>query len=156
MTHDVTGGSINIIGDLRASGQITVGGAVRDSNVTVGGTVTVGGKLAAGFAGAGRILVTGLCSGAISIGQETATATLIHLLEGLDLGASLVINADEGNFNANGDIHVGLISCSATPPEVTYDGCIRIYKDSMSAHGGTLNGDLAICDCHATYTDLQI
>ncbi len=73
------GGNLSISGDI--GGDVSLSG-----DVTSDGSVTVGGKLSADFTGTGRILVTGLCSGDISIGQETATATLIHLLEGLDLG----------------------------------------------------------------------
>ena len=135
-------GSVTVAGD--ASGDINISG-----DLTSLGSVTVGGALANGAVGGGRILVFGETSGAIKVGKNTGTLTLIHAAGGLATGATIEINTTEGNFNAEGAIYVGAgAACFLNPPDVTFDGCIRIYNDSASGHYGNLEGAIGISGCH--------
>ena len=127
--------ALDIDGDLK--GDVEIEGLLT-------GSITVGGSLN----GSGAILVTELTTGEISIGKETTSLTEIHLLGGLGSGGTVEINSSEGAFDAVGDITVGLATCSATPPDVTFDGCIGIRGD--------LDGAISVCGCHATAADLDI
>ncbi|MCH8879295.1 MAG: hypothetical protein IID34_05365 [Planctomycetes bacterium] len=131
--EDDVAGDINLNGDLTSLGSVTVGGALAN----------------APHAGGGRILVTGESTGAIKVGKKTGSLTLIHLAGGLATGATIEINTTEGNFNAEGAIYVGAgAACFLNPPDVTFDGCIRIYNDSASGHYGNLEGAIGISGCH--------
>ena len=64
---------------------------------------------------------------------------------GLGEGGTIEINTSEGEFNAEGDIVIGSAVCSQSPPNITFDGCIRIYDDSVSADYGAVNGVIMVC-----------
>lgn len=164
------GGTILVVGDVSSGGKIWVvgdcSGLVRvvhdligdvqiDSDLTSSGKVTVDEALAApALAGAGRILVSGICDGDIDIGEQTDDLTLIHLLGGLGSGGSLEINASEGNFDANGNIHVG--PTGFVIPDITFDGCIHIYDELGTGDGGNLIGTLTVQGCHDDDLDICI
>ncbi len=97
--------------------------------------------------GVGRILVDGLMDGAIRIGKKTTSLTLIHLSGGLGEFGTVELNTSEGAFNAEGVITVGSGPCGLSMPDVTFDGCIRIYKDSVSGHYGDLDGAISVRGC---------
>lgn len=141
-------GDILILGDM--SGDVTItndqsGYLKIDEDLS--GTVTMGGALANGlFVGGGRIMVGGESSGPIKVGKKTGSLTLIHLAGGLGLGGTIEINTTRGNFNAEGDIHIGP---KHTPVALPFDGCIRIYDFiGLPAGGGALDGDITVVGCH--------
>lgn len=137
------------------TGDLSVGGVLK-SDVHVEGDVTSSGSIAVtgALGGRARILIDGQCDGSISIGTKTDSLTLIHLLDGLGSGGSIEINASEGNFDADGDIHVGPSGLSI--PDITFDGCIHIYDKLGSGDGGDLNGALTIQGCHDDDLDICI
>ena len=171
VTNDVAG-TIHIIGSLIGgeinSGEINIGGSV-SGNIelydTAGvvsitgnlsgdveiegdltGSVIVGGSLAnSGYAGGARILVTGESSGAIKVGEESGSLTLIHVVNGLATGATIEINTTEGAFDAEGDI---LIGPATEITAISFDGCIRIHDQLISGNNGDLIGSLDVNGCH--------
>ena len=102
----------------------------------------------------------GLCVGSSTIGEETGARTLIHCEGGLSMSGDVQINTTEGDFDADGDIHVGPITFitpppPALPPAITFDGCIRIFKQA-GGNGGDLTGKITVGGCHADDIDLNI
>ncbi len=113
------------------------------------GTVNVQGSLMS----RGRILVDGLCDGAITIGEETSKLSLIHITGGLGEAGSVTVNNTPGNnFNANGDIYVGPTKWTQMP-DVTFDGNIQINK---GAGNGDLNGNITVVGCHDDDLDICV
>lgn len=135
------GGSLNgtITLDSGAAGDIQIAGDMLNS-------VSIDGALE----GTGMILVDGLCDGEISIGESTSSLSQI-VLGGLGSNGSIVINADEDDHNAEGDITVG----DGANIVVAFDGCISIL-DNGSGSYGDLDGDITVYGCHATDDDLNI
>jgi hypothetical protein len=174
----LSGGLIAVGGDVTADGVISIGddclgdvtiidellGRVNISNdlsgdVYIKGDVTkhatydnvdIGGELKS----TGRVLVSGLCDGTITVGQETEALSLIHLLEGIDDDGSIIINDDKGSYSAHGTIHVGPTSWT-TLPDITFDGSIWV-KDAAGGGEGDLKGAINVVGCHATADDLDI
>jgi hypothetical protein len=150
------GGSVKVSGNVLPSTpnvEITIGGDVAgdiDIKGDVNGEVGVGGELKS----TGRILVDGLCDGSITIAEETESLSLIHLLEGLDDNGEIIINQDEGAYDANGTIQVGPTSW-ATLPDIIFDGSILVNDNSLG-QGGDLNGAINVVGCHASETYLDI
>ncbi len=141
-------GGIHIDGDC--SGALSVGGTFKADvhivgELTATGSLEITGKLG----GSGRIQVDGQCKGRIKVGERTDPLTLIDLSGGLYVGGKVEINTSEGTYNAEGNINVGpAAACSLSPPDVTFDGCIRIYNDSASGNYGNLEGAISISGCH--------
>lgn len=146
----IMAGTVTVAED--ASGDIHL-----DSHLSsFASSISVGGSLS----GRGRILVDGLCDGSIAIGKNTGSLTLIHCEGGLTGTGKVKINTALGDFNAEGDIHVGPITFvspppPAQPPAITFDGCIRIFKQAGGS-GGDLIGKLKVVGCHEDDTDLNI
>lgn len=142
-------GSIYISADL--TGDLEIGG-----DLTSSGTVTVSGALAS----LGRIFTStlgeGECAGAIRVGKQTGDLTLIHCNDGLTSTGTIEINTSRGNFNAGGTIRVGLEFVPFPLPDITYDGCIRIYDKDPGNGGGALNGTISVVGCHATADALSM
>ncbi len=128
------------------TGDLSIGADCK-SDVHVEGDVTSDASIVitGGLIGRARILVDGQQDGAISIGEKTESLTLIHLLGGMGPGATLEINATEGLFDADGDIHIGP---AIVPAPLPVDGCIRVYDKGAGQGGGVLNGDLDVVACH--------
>ena len=137
VVNGVCEGAIEIGGDL--TGTVDINGALTST-----GSITVDATLGEG----GLIVVGGLTEGAIRIGEKTADLSSIHLSGGLDLGGTVEINTSKSAFNAEGVINVGSAGCFLNPPDVTFDGCIRIYKDWASGHYGDLDGAIVVSGCH--------
>lgn len=147
-------GNIDVGSDL--SGAITLGGDVKGDVHVGGGLTSLGSVSVAGqLGGRGRIMVDGSCDGAIGIGEETDSLSLIHCLGGLGLGGTIEVNTIAGVFDAYGVIHVGLGTIPDPPNDITFDGSIQIHDDGAGG-GGDLLGAIAIVGCHATVDDLQI
>ncbi len=162
------GGRLRVTGDLQAGADIKVTGNVIDDedhveiliqgdcdgDIEVGGNlygnVTVEGKLET----KGRIIVDGLCDRPITIGQETQSQSLIHILGGLYSNGKIVINADEGYYDANGAIRIGPATWT-TLPSIVFDGSIEINDDAQG-NAGDLVGRITVVGCHATTADLDI
>ena len=150
--------------DGTVSGRVSVGSdmdGLIDIDGDVTGDVDIDGSLSglvelwAALAGRGRILVDGLSPGNITIHKQTDSLTLIHLLEGIDVGGRIIINRDAENFNAGGVIHVGPESLIGSPG-VTFDGLISILDEQGTGNGGDLTGSIVVVGCHADSTDLEI
>ncbi len=140
---------IDVMGNL--TGDIEVTGDVLSS-----GSINVGGKLGTcRLCTFGRILIHGLFAGNISIAEQTDKQTLIHLLGGLDDNGSIVVNASEGDFNANGDILVGPLPGFGDVDPITFDGCIQI-TDNGSGGYGDLNGDIDVVGCLSHDVDICV
>lgn len=110
-----------------------------------------------GLRGYGRVSIDGLLTGEISVGLGTTPLTLIHIIEGIGSAGDIVINDTEGDYDANGVIHIGESPVDPDDmPDVTFDGSILIKKESGGGGGGDLNGDIRVAGCHATADDLNI
>ena len=91
----------------------------------------------------------GLTTGVVEIVKDTAATSLIHLLGGLDTGGEVLINTDEADLNANGDIQVGPVTyLCCPPPPITFNGCIHIYDEAGTGNGGALIGEIVVAGCH--------
>ncbi|MCH8880028.1 MAG: hypothetical protein IID34_09110 [Planctomycetes bacterium] len=147
-------GDIEIAGNC--GGDVAIGGSFKgdmDIQGDLSGSLTVDDALD----GVGRILVSGESSGAIKVGKKTGLLTLIHAAGGLATGATIEINTSRGPFNAEGVIYVGAgAACVLNPPNVTFDGCIRIYDHLPGMNFGDLIGSISISGCHSTTADLNI
>jgi hypothetical protein len=154
-------GDIDIVDDV--TGDITIDGDLSgdiDIDDAVSGGIEVQGTLK----GSGRILIDGVCIGEITIGEQTEQLSQIVIYGGLDDFAgppakvgSITINADGGDFDANGTIHIGP-SWTLPPPDVVFDGRILIQKQEEGVGGGDLGnrGRIEVFGCHATEDDLDI
>lgn len=138
-------GSIQMCND--SSGDITVAGSM-------GGSISIGKKLKSD----GRILITGVCNGAITIGEETESLSLIRAVGGLGSSGAIRINDSRGDFDARGNIHFGTTASivPTPPPSVTFDGSIKILRNSGNTDGGDLIGGITVIGCHATNAALDI
>ncbi|MCZ6652853.1 MAG: hypothetical protein O7D91_07485 [Planctomycetota bacterium] len=149
----------NVVGDIlihgNMSGDVTItddqsGDLAIDEGLS--GSITVGGALANAGLGGGRIMIAGESSGPIKVGKKTGSLTLIQVAGGLAAGATIEINTTQGPFNAVGDMHIG----GTTPAALPFDGCIRIYGQSLTGNHGHLKGDLDIVMCHPNGHQLLI
>ncbi len=143
-------GDINIEQDVGTTGTVQIGGDVSgDIDVTgsVFGSIDVGASVTTG-----RILVDGSLDGPVTVGEGSGVVSLIRV-DDLGSNGSIIINNDEGNFDASGDIHIGPTNWGSWP-SVIFDGCILV-KDGSSG-GGDLDGDITVVGCHATTDDLNI
>ncbi len=117
-----------------------------NEDVADGAVITVGGGAGGGaLTGTAKITVDGVCDGDISVGKNTTANTLIHCKSGLGATGTIIINANEGNFNAAGSITVG--SAAFTPIAGDYDGCIHIQDEAGTGNGGDLDGQIRIAVC---------
>lgn len=137
-------GTVEVIGDL--SGTIRAKGTFDTTGII---------KVSGALTGSAKIVVSGICDGAVQIGQQTDASTLIHLLGGLGSTGTVEVNTSRGVFDAGGTIHVGQIAYIFFP-DVTYDGCTRIYDNGLDNLGGNLNGEIKILGCHQTHDPLNI
>ncbi len=159
-TVDVTDGDLGLNGEVLINGSITSLGRV-EVGVDLGGDICVGedvdGDISVGFKmrSTGRILIDGLCDGAVTVAQSTASLSLIRMTEGLGSAGSITINDSAGDFDAGGLIHIG--TTNVTPPldPVTFDGKILI-KDSVAGAGGDLTGTIRVVGCHSNDDPLDI
>jgi len=157
-----TAQGLDMGGDLESGGRISIGGAV-SGDIEVGGSVAGDISVAGDVTGAvtvnrvlestGRVMIDGLCDGAIAIGRETESLSLIRMTEGLGVNGSITVNDSGGDFDAGGTIHVG---ATKTVPPIVFDGSILIKKESGGPGGGDLNGKIIVRGCHATDDDLDI
>ncbi len=155
-------GDISVEGDVLSNADIRVGGDL-SGDVSIGesfdGTLVVSDDIAGEVTIAkklkehGRFFVDGLCTRSISVGENTEDLSLIHVKGGIGGDGSITINNGAGNFNADGDILVGITSQMTN---ITFDGSILIKKQSGSANGGDLNGLIRIVGCHANDDPLDI
>ncbi|MCH7526511.1 MAG: hypothetical protein IID39_03655 [Planctomycetes bacterium] len=130
-------GDIEVTGDVIGDGKIEVDGALEST---------------------GRILIDGFIKGAVTIGKETMTNSLIRTNKGLDPdngSGDITVNNSRGNWDANGTIHVGGGISEQTPDDIVFDGTILI-KDDINGNGGDLSGLIKIVGCHADTNDLDI
>lgn len=146
----VVTGDINVQNDV--SGNIDIGELSGDleirGDLTSSGSVTIDGALGSPVsAGIGRVMVTGACDGAIAVAEQTDRLTLIHCLGGLGSGATIEVNTSKGKLDAGGTIHIGPVTYFSLP-DITFDGCIRIYNDGVGS-GGALTGAITVVGCHA-------
>ncbi len=150
--------------DLLAGGKIRVGGAL-DGMVNVDGSVegdieivgSASGELSVGrkLKSTARILIDGLYSGVVTVGENTESLSVIRMTEGLGENGSITINGSGGDFDAGGIIHIG--TANRTPPldPVAFDGSILI-KDDGSGNGGDLTGAIQVVGCHSNDDPLDI
>lgn len=127
-------GAINIVGTM--SGDIEV-----KTDVGPSAYLQVGGRLERG-----RVFIAGVCDGDISVGEGAGKLSLIHLLGGLGVDGSVTINANQGDFDADGTIYVGPTKWTQMPP-VNFDGCIHVIAGPPGS--GDLNGDITVVGCSA-------
>lgn len=157
---------VYVEGEIKSNGLIDIGSNVT-GKITVlkscNGTIDVAGDVSGqlivekGLTDHGRIVIDGLLSGEVSIGEGAAALTLIHALEGIGSGGSLVVNDAEGDFDADGRIHFGpSASNPGNMPAVTFDGSVMIKKEDGGSDGGDLNGEIKVVGCHDTSDDLDI
>jgi hypothetical protein len=135
--HDDVAGEIEVADDIMSTGEIKVGGSLLST---------------------GTLTVDSLCDGLITIDEETVAGSLIHCADGLADDGIITVNYDGGEYDANGDIHIGHCNYSGQPPlpAVTFDGYILIQKAVRTEKGGWLEGSLWMYGCHATDDDLDI
>ncbi|MFQ5463722.1 MAG: hypothetical protein ACE5E5_13985, partial [Phycisphaerae bacterium] len=81
----------------------------------------------------------------ITIFEATESLSLIRITEGIDADCAIVINDDEGNFDAGGDIVIGVGGIPL--PAVTFDGSILVMDDGAGGSGDLL-GDIDVTGCH--------
>ncbi len=89
-------------------------------------------------------MIAGESSGAIKVGKQTGSLTLIQVAEGLAPGSTIEINTTEGSFDAEGDIHIG----GTTPTARPFDGRIRIYDKILGSVNGHLKSAIDVIGCH--------
>jgi len=147
--HDLTRtGSVNFTGDDLVGQMVVFGdlaGDIVEVNDITDGWIDIHGTLK----GTGRILVDGICMGShtgsdITIFEATESLSLIRITEGIEGSCAIVINDDEGDFDAGGDIVIGVGGIPL--PAVTFDGSILVM-DNGTDHGDLL-GDIDVIGCH--------
>lgn len=145
-------GDVNVGNDV--SGVIDVGSL--EGDVDIDGDVTLTGRLDVhDIAGVGRILIDGVVEGDVRVIWGTDSLTLIHVIDGIRSSGTIEINALNSGFDANGDIYIGPV-VGFGMPDVSFDGCIRVYDEYYTGGWGDLNGDITVAGCHATSDDLNI
>jgi len=172
-TITITGDMSNIAeiavnGDVLSSGRIKVNGDMLNNGTSPSriailgdmlGDIEVDGDMAGEIfldetlKETGSIIIEGLTKNSIVVDKDTEDLSLIHLKGGLSAAGFVLINDEEGAFDADGDIQVGKKDDGST---VTFDGCIRVFDDSATGNDGDLNGNITVKGCHATSDDLNI
>ena len=139
-----------VSGDIVVEQDMTSTGAIR-----IGKPATATIEVKGALDGSARIFVEGLYGGDLTIGTYTGGLSLIHLEGGLDSGGCVKINAGEGDYDANGTIHVGVDKPYPIPlGDVTYYGSIEIEKEAEpGTGGGDLNGTIRVLGCHEADAD---
>lgn len=148
-------GKVETNGDLSGSVDIT---GYLSGDVKITGNTSGPIHLIQKLTSTGRILIDGLCNGAIKIGQETESLSIIRAIGGLGSSGAIRINDSRGDFDARGNMHFGSTSSilPTPPPSVTFDGSIKILRNSGNTDGGDLIGGITVIGCHATTDPLDI
>ncbi len=151
----------NLEGDIEVKGNMNGSITLCDhiiGDIGIGedlsGSILVGKSLKS----SGRILIDGLCNGAIQIARETESLSLIRATDGLGSGGSVRINDSRGDYDARGVIHLSTTASiiPTPPPNVTFDGSIKVLRNTGNTDGGDLIGGITVIGCHASSADLDI
>jgi hypothetical protein len=142
---------LEIAGDVTSTGGVSVGGDVEGDidvagSILAGGDIHIGGKLAS----SGRIRIDEVCDGNITIDGETSVFSLVLITDGLDDDGTITVNADGGDYDHDGTIHLGEYPVPFGSPldPVTFDGSIVIQKEDGGTGGGDVNGYIRVVGCH--------
>ncbi len=148
-------GTVAINGNL--GGSVAIDGAV-SGDIKVTGNVSGSVAIDESLTSTGRILIDGLCNGGITIGRETASLSLIRATQGLGSSGAIRINDSRGDYDARGVIQLGTTASiiPTPPPNVSFDGSIKILRNAGNTDGGDLIGGITVIGCHATSADLDI